>query len=218
MARNEYPVAEYATNIRAIYALATDADRAAGAAWYPTAYRMADAIAATTGAPTDRVAAAIAALSPRNPWRWNVQDAAAFAVAAATGAPMPTATTFRSNAVRAWQFLTGATDWRSSALKVRSFVANICGDPNAVTVDVWAVRVATNGAESEVRTDAHYRAIAGAYQAVAAELGIAPRDLQAITWLVAERIGLGSARKGRGHAVNFKRGTFPWVAALFVGA
>lgn len=209
---------DYCDSIRTIYAQATDADRAAGTAWYRDAGRIAAAIADRTGIATDRVAAAIAALSPRNPWRWNVADAAAFADAAARGeTDRPTATTFGSNADRAWAFVRGETDWRTTALKVRSFVANILGDADAVTVDVWAIRVATNGAQHEVRNDREYRAVADAYRTVAAELGITPRDLQAITWVTAERIGLGSKRRVR-HGLTFKRGTLAWVPALLTAA
>lgn len=204
----------YRDNVRSIYALATSADVAAGRAWYPAAGGIADAIATRTGVDVGRVAAAIAALSPRNPWRWNVQDAAAYADAAARGDDTPpVATTFGANRARAWQFVTGGADWKTSALKVRSFVRNIMGDVDAVTVDVWAIRVATNGAESAVKSDRQYRDVADAYRDVAAEVGETPRDLQAITWIVAERIGLGSKRRGR-HSQSFKRGTFAWIVAL----
>jgi hypothetical protein len=205
---------DYAASIRRAYAATTPADRETGRAWYPSAERIADAIAERTGTPRDRVAAAIAALSPRNPWYWNVADAAAFADAASAGAETrPTATTFNANADRAWAFVNGAADWKTTALKVRSFVANILGDTDAVTVDVWAIRVATDGAEHAVRNDAQYREIADAYRTVAAEVGETPRDLQAITWVAAERAGLGSQRRGR-HGLTFKRGTLPWVPAL----
>lgn len=203
----------YTDSIRAIFDQSTPDDRTAGEAWYPGAQAIAERIAAESGLPLDRVAAAIAALSPRNPWYWNVQDAAAFSLAAASGQAMPSATTFGANRERAWSLLHGESDWATAALKVRSFVANICGDPDSVTVDVWAIRVATMGEQSTVKNDAQYREVADAYRAVAADLGLAPRDLQAITWVVAERIGLGSNRRGR-HGQTLKRGTFPWVADL----
>lgn len=205
---------DYASSIRRVYGIATPADIATGRDWYPTAARIVDGIATETGIAPDRVAAMVAALSPRNPWAWNVQDAAAYAVAIARGdtAP-PIATTFGANRRAAWRLGTGAGDWRTAALKVRSFVANIGGDPDAVTVDVWALRVATDGAESSVKSDRQYRDVADAYRTVAAEIGCTPRDLQAITWVAAERIGLGSKRRGR-HGRTPKRGTFGFVLAL----
>lgn len=211
--RTIYYPADYTENIRRFWEMATDDEKVAGAEWYPSAYRIADGIGQWSGLATDRVAAMVAALSPRNPWKWNVQDAAAFAFAIANNREMPTATTFGQNRRIAWNLGRGESDWRSSALKVRSFVANIMGDENAVTVDVWAVRVATNGEQSEVKSDGLYVAIAEAYRMVAADLGISPRTLQATTWLVAERLGVGSKRRGR-HSATLKRGTFPIVAAL----
>lgn len=208
---------DYSANIRGIFHLATDADIAAGREWYPSAGRLAAVIANRTGHAPDRIAAAIAALSPRNPWAWNVQDAAALAEYVAGRGDLPKVTTFGANRDRAIAFLRGAADWSSAALKVRSFVANICGDVDAVTVDVWAIRVATDGRESTVKNAAVYRAVADAYRAVAADVGLTPRELQAVTWVTAERIGLGSKRRGR-HSATFKRGTFAWVADALGGA
>lgn len=196
------------------YRDATPAQVERGLRWYATAGVIAGVIAEHTGSDRGRTAAVIAALSPRNPWAWNVADAAAFMLAASEGRPTrPTATTFNANADRAWQFATGSADWSTSALKVRSFVANILGDPDAVTVDVWAIRVATGGLFHEVRNDGQYRRIADAYRAAAAIVGAGARDVQAVTWLVAEASGLGSQRRGR-HGQTLKRGTLPFVATL----
>lgn len=208
---------DYTANIRAAADAATTADYAAGLRWYPAAGAIAATIADRTGFGTDRIAAAIAALSPRNPWAWNVQDAAALATFVRDGGTMPRVTTFNTNRDRAIAMLRGERDWASAALKVRSFVANICGDVDRVTVDVWAVRVATAGAESEVGGVRKYRAIEDAYRTVAAERGMTPRELQAVTWVWAERIGLGSNRRGR-HTATLKAGTFEWVAAALAAA
>lgn len=203
----------YADNIRTIYQQSTDTDRKTGQAWYHRANEIVARISVESGISADRVAAALAALSPNNPWNWNVQDAAAFALAAANGDPMPTATTYGINQRRAWDFLTGETDWTTAAPKVRSFVRNILGDHDTVTVDIWALRVASMGTEPKVRTPAHYRTIANAYRLVAGELNIAPRDLQAITWVIGRRTALGLAKPVR-PSTSLKRGTFTWVATL----
>lgn len=198
----------------AVFARAGRADRAAGGDWYPTAGRMVGAIASSSGIAEHRVAHALAALSPRNPWRWNVADAYAYAHAAAAGDGRPSATTFESNRRAAWSaLLEPGAPWASAAPKVRAFVAAILGDLHSVVVDVWAVRVATGGRLSNVRP-AEYARVAAAYQSAAQVLGIAPRDLQAITWIVAQREGLGSARRSN-HAASFKRGTPDAVRLLF---
>jgi hypothetical protein len=55
------------------------------------------------------------------------------------------------------------------------------GDENAVTVDVWAARVA--GVDPEIlRRPREYAAVAEAYRRAAKRVGISPRKLQAITW------------------------------------
>jgi hypothetical protein len=213
------PIAAHADMVAAIvetYRRASDADIRAGHGWYPTAGRMVGAIALSAHADPVRVAYALAALSPRNPWRWNVADCYRYAHAAASDptGDIPSATTFRTNQRRAWDSLTGPSPdaWVGAAFKVRAFVAAIMGDPYAVVVDVWAVRVATRGAVGEVRPS-QYAAVAAAYTDAAAILGAMPRDVQAVTWLVAQRDGLGSHRRGD-HAATFKRDTTDDVVVL----
>ena len=209
---------EHAAMVAAIlgaYDRATPTDLAAGRAWYPSARAAADVISAAGRVSTERAALALAALSPRNPWRWNVADAYACAVAVRAGTAAPTCTTFRSNVDRAMVALaTGAAPWATVAPKVRAFVAAILGDATAVVVDVWAMRCATSGERDTVRP-AEYAAVAAAYRDAAWRTGEDARDLQAITWLVVQREGIGSARRGR-HDATIKRGTAPAVAALFV--
>lgn len=202
--------------IVAAYMAASPAQRAAGRDWYPAASAIVDSLAAWADIDRPSMAAIVAALSPRNPWAWNVQDAAAVAYAATHGLPCPTVTTFGANRSRAWAIATGASDWSGSALKVRSFVANILGDPDAVTVDVWAIRVATAGRRSAVRGAADYQRVAEAYRDAAEFVGETPRDVQAIVWIAAQAAGLGSARRGR-HDKVLKRGTLALIAELLTG-
>lgn len=197
------------------YSVATDAQRDAGRAWYPGAGAIARAIAEHADADAERVAYVMAALSPRNPWRWNVQDAYAFVVAAAEGRERPSATTFEVNRDRAWRVATGAEHdpWSTAAPKVRAFVAAILGDADSVVVDTWAMRVATDGALHDV-TDREYATVATAYRMAAAVLGETAREVQAVTWTVAQDAGLASSRRGR-HDLTWKRGTAEFVRALF---
>ena len=67
--------------------------------------------------------------------------------------------------------------------KTPAFAANIAGDESAVTVDVWACRVA--GIEERVLNRAGvYNAIAQCYTNVALANGVTPARCQAITWIV----------------------------------
>lgn len=208
-------VAEHADMVAAVietYGRTTPESRAAGRAWYPTAGRMVRSIALDTLTPAERVAGALAALSPRNPWRWNVADAYVFATAYAANphGPIPCATTFSVNRGNAWLALAGDSP---RGIKVRAFVAAILGDHGAVVIDTWAVRIATRGALRDVR-DAEYGPIVEAYRDAAAMVGETPAALQAMTWLVAQSEGMASSRRGR-HDETFKRGTPERVIAMF---
>jgi len=199
-------------NILTYWRSASPEQHEAGVRWYPLAGRLAQLIADEVGISPDRIGFAIAALSPRNPWRWNVADAYAFASAKAEGRTMPRATTFKRNWVRAWQALdTGIDPWTGTAPKVRAFVACIFGDHDAVVVDVWAVRVATGGSKSRV-TDKQYAKVASAYRHAAEQLGELPSTVQAVTWLVAQTEGLATHRVGR-HDLTFKAGTPDFIRA-----
>jgi hypothetical protein len=201
-------------HILAEYARATDKQRVDGRAWYPAAGAIIDGLASWADVEPGTVAAVVAALSPRNPWRWNIQDSAAILHHARHGGALPKVTTFNDNRDKAIAFVNGAADWKSSALKVRSFVRNMTGDAHAVTVDVWAIRVASGGALSTVENDADYRAAEAAYRHAAVIVGETPRDLQAIVWLSAQARGLASNRIGR-HDATYKKGTLSIVAELF---
>ncbi len=189
----------------------------AGKGWYPKARAIIGIIADATGTEPRRVCYALSALSPRNPWRWNVADAYAFAEARAEGRTMPRATTFKRNWLAAWRALDGNVNpWAGAAPKVNAFVSAIMGDSGAVVVDTWAVRVATGGSKSRVNNDDEYAKVAAAYTEAARQLGEAPRDVQAITWLVAQTEGLATHRRGR-HDLAFKAGTSPIIVELLSG-
>ena len=83
-----------------------------------------------------------------------------------------------------------------SGHKVRSFFANITGDDQAVTVDMWAYAVATGDWTRHPQTGARvpaeatmtakdYALIADAYRRAAAILGVSPRKCQAACWVAA---------------------------------
>ena len=208
---------EMVANILAYHDAASPAQVEAGARWYGVARRIVELIAHETGVDRERIALALAALSPRNPWRWNVADAYAFTVARAEGRPMPpSATTYTRNRLAAWRALNAESPWSSAALKVRSFAACVLGDNDSVVVDTWAARVATAGVLSNGRGrtigEKAYRAIAAAYVGAAEWRGVSPATMQAVTWIVAQNEGLGSSRRGR-HDLSYKAGTPEWLRA-----
>lgn len=198
------------------YNEATPSQVERGRAWYAMANRIAAAIADATGSDTETAAYVMSATSPRNRWLHNVADTYA-TLAAVRDGTMPCLSVTHANRAKALriarhELADPASAWSGSALKVRSFVRNILGDPEAVTVDVWAIRVATRGARSAVGPDSRYRAAERAYREAAAILGETPRDLQAITWIVL------SEREGHASRNTFKNGTHAAVRAIVAAA
>ena len=161
---------------------ATADDMTAGAAWYPAAGELARDLATRGGHTLETAAAVIAHLSPRTPWGRNVAGAAVMLL---TGED-PTGH-LGDNVRRARRALE-STDPLSTLRthKVRSFAANILGDRDAVTVDVWAMRVALGTVDDRaLRRVGTYDALAHAYRLAAARVGTDPATMQATTWVVA---------------------------------
>jgi hypothetical protein len=176
-------------------------DKATGLGWYAEAWRVAGVIDPTN---PSRAAGVIAALSPRCQWSTNVVFAERVIAAADAGRPCPEVST-TANRRTAWAIATGTAALAAlgtvapsgrvvSGHKVRSFFANITGDHDAVTVDMWAYAVATGDWTRDARTGARipaevnmtardYGIIAAAYRRAAAILGITPRECQAACWV-----------------------------------
>lgn len=171
----------YDVNIRAAFDAATDDDLAKGLAWYANARREGRALGATV----HRGVGVIAALSPLQAWDTNINLAHKLAKLHAAGEAMPTTGYgFKRNTAKAWAILNGARPLDVlSGPKVRAFYRNMLGDPHSVTVDRWAMRIAVGDPKHDgLVPPKEYAPIAEAFRRVAADLGIAPRDLQAATW------------------------------------
>lgn len=178
--------------ILAAYAAASADDLAAGLAWYR---RAAEAAASILPADPARAAGVIAALSPRCQWSTNVGWAAAVIEAAARGEASPPAVHTSAMRAQAWRIARGEAPLDVlRGPKVRAFYRNITGDLTAVTVDVWAARVADGdyrphptkaGLLGAIPSPAgrRYALIARAYREAAAVIGRAPRDVQAAVWV-----------------------------------
>lgn len=161
------------------------ATRRAGAGWYSAAASEADRLAelAPAGIGRVRTAGIIAALSPRAHWSVNLRWAEAIVVSAGSGWPIAPAVSTRAVRAKAWKIAHGADPARVlGGPKVRAFWQAICGDPDAAVVDVWAARAAGVSASELYRAGA-YDAVAEAYRALAAIVGVPTRDLQATIWL-----------------------------------
>ena len=183
---------EMVSHILAAYENATKEELAEGIAWYDEAQVLAANIAAGTDYTTSQIAAVIAVISPRLAWSKNTVYPAFIVDYHARG--------FR--AVEEWRagdkgmsvthqrrraavaILDGDDPFKHLGIKTGNFFLNIMGDPDAVTVDSWATKVALgNPYVEENPGDAAYRKISDAYQDAAKRAGLSARAMQAATWV-----------------------------------
>lgn len=163
---------------------ATAADLAQGLAWYERAR-----LAAIEMHPNVLISAGvIAALSPRCMWSTNKKWAQMVIDAARNGDLCPNVHTGEMRA-KAWRIanLDNPTVEQIvlilNGFKITRFFRNIVGDLNAVTVDVWAQRIALGKESKTAPVGPTYLNIEAAYQAAALILGVPARDVQAATWV-----------------------------------
>ena len=188
-------------NIKAVYQLATLTEQQDGITWYPAAKAIAVKLAERYSIPASQAVGVIAALSPRNRWERNVQDAdsliAAFQAGGAEQARLTKVCTFGANKAKAIKILESGAETLPTVLdilsgpKLREFASCIAGQPD-VCIDghafcIWAANrtglkdVPAIGVKlrREIKTD---------YVTAADELGITPSACQAITWVTWRRI------------------------------
>jgi hypothetical protein len=169
--------------------VATAKDLADGLAWYDRARRMAESMADESGLPVAHCAGVIAALSPRVQWAENVKSARRMIEAASRGEAEPRTNGTLSNRAKAWRIAKGEhPDDVLSGPKVRAFYANIMGDTDAVTVDVWAARAAEGRDWPHAPVRRRYRLLAESYRRAGKRHGMTGRDVQAAVWTVYRRL------------------------------
>lgn len=176
-------------NILPVYRAARPEHIAAGLAWYADARTFALSIA---NGDLLKGAGVIAALSPQTSWTQNMTLASrAFVDGFASGQT-------GANVTKANRVLNGEDEhevlgfWgnRRSGNKVRNFFRNIV-DPTGpeVTIDRHAFDIAVgeetdNVTRRQLDRKGQYDAFADVYRQAAKHVGIAPAQLQAITWIV----------------------------------
>ncbi|AJD82503.1 hypothetical protein SHEEN_85 [Mycobacterium phage Sheen] len=164
--------------IMRVFARATEADILAGKAWYHEAQGVARELADNADISVTAAAAVIAHLSPRCPWERNIAMARELVYTGDTRG-------LRGNIDKARRAMVADDPWSTfgNGPKTRAFAANILGDEHAVTVDVWAARIA-GITEDQLGLVGVYEAVAHAYRLAAKRVGITPAQMQAITWVV----------------------------------
>ena len=182
-------------NIKAIYQLATLTERQDGVSWYPVALDIARTIADEHDVTVPQAIGVIAALSPRNRWERNVQDAVSLITAYNAGgaeqAQLTKVCTFSSNKAKAIRILQDPYAQHDevrailSGPKLKEFYTCIA-DGSDVCIDghaycIWAAN--RTGLKDVPAIGVKLRRVIKAdYRIAAAELGITPSACQAITW------------------------------------
>lgn len=200
MSPERHAIALASRRLRRYYRGADDEALTAGRTWYAEASAEARRLAreAPRGVGIVGAAAVIAALSPRTQWGQNLQGAREAVRAAArirgdslfgdafgiegavTAAAKPYA--LGDSIRKAARILAGEKpDHVLGGPKVRGFWRAICGDPESVTIDLWAAKAA--GFDPDRLTPKRLWIIDAAYRRAAAWAGETPRDFQAIVWL-----------------------------------
>lgn len=172
--------------------LATGKQEKAGRTWYNEAREVAAQISVVTGIDTFTAAATIAALSPRNKWERNTQDAWNLCKAWARGEEQDSVTvcTFHTNRDKAWRILEGEKDVLATSPKVSAFADTIVNGilSQSVVVDVWHTRaciVKPNEGAIDCQaspTAAQYRRLEEITLEEALRLGESPCVYQATIW------------------------------------
>lgn len=160
---------------------ATSSDVESGARWYDEAGQLACELSGGD-VTVEHAAVVIAHLSPRTTWARNVASAVELIhhgekLAGVIG-------TNYERAARSLELVDPFESFGPTAPKTLSFARNIAGDREAVTVDVWAMRVA-NLDETLLGRKGAYDAVAHAYRVAARRRGVDPATMQATTWVVA---------------------------------
>lgn len=174
--------------IVATFDRATASDVERGVRWYG---EDADALLAglvAAGAPSlEHAATAVAHISPRTTWARN--QAGAYALVTAGRDAAVDIVKMSAGVDRAVDSL--ASDAPLSTLngpKTKRFAYNLLGNRSAVTVDVWAARVALGETfedpELVLARAGVYEAIEHAYRLAARRRGVDPTTMQATTWIV----------------------------------
>lgn len=164
----------FTETFRQIVSTATFAQIEAASVWYFEAQEVAEDVAENLGTTLEVGASVVSAFSPRERWASNVAKALAFS----QGKPVAG---LSNNLRMAQSALVDGFD-ALSGLKTNAFARAIAGDSDAVVIDVWMCRAANLGTDSPNKSQ--YNALAAAVTEVARELGMTPRTVQALIWII----------------------------------
>lgn len=157
------------------------------AAWYAEQRAFLVEVAGRVGLPLRTVAAVVAALSPHVSWELQTRDIEPFLTAERKRRDTGRHAGFRANVVKARRILRGEVPERVlRGDKVRAFYRALLGDRHAIVIDRHMAAIV--GEERALDKAGRYGTLASALRRVAARLGLAPADCQAMIWCYWRRL------------------------------
>lgn len=176
-------------NILHVYQACSLAEIDGSRGWYTRARAWCDHRAQLYNLDVRTIAGVISALSPRNNWKRNLEDAdlVLHAVHHGHSVAWVVAGTFRKSVEKAWDIAKyRMPELAETSPKTRAFLDCI-DDPlsQAVTVDVWAMRVVEGDMNAQARNikEAEYAEYEQAYRDAGKEVLLRPMEVQAVTWV-----------------------------------
>ena len=190
-------------SITAVYNLASQADKNQGLNWYARALTFAVQLSDLYDIETTTIVGVIAALSPRNRWERNMQDAESMVKVAANGGTFEDlmqlkVCTFKTGKSKAAAILANKVSDRAELLatlkgpKLCEFFNCILGDCDDVCIDghaysIWVGDRITLANVPSIGKKLRQN-IKADYQQAAKDLGLKSHELQAITWVCWKRL------------------------------
>ena len=165
-------------NLRNVFTSGTPEQIRAGLDWYLEEQNDVVLLAREYGKTAEQVAAAMAHMSPKTPWKRNK---------AMTRELLATGTTRGMSGPIGRAKLALVSDNPVEEIngpKTSSFAKNLLGRYETVTVDVWAYRAACPSGNVEKMGVREYRVIEAAYRATAKHFGVSPAQFQAAVWVI----------------------------------
>ena len=190
-------------SITAVYNLSTLTDKNAGLNWYARALTFAVQLSDLYDIETTTIVGVIAALSPRNRWERNMQDAESMVKVYAAGGDYDDlmelkVCTFTAGKNKAAAILANKVSDRAELLailngpKLCEFFNCILGDIDDVCIDghaysIWVGDRITLANVPSIGKKLR-QSIKADYQEAARNLGLKSHELQAITWVCWKRL------------------------------
>jgi hypothetical protein len=180
----KYQLQKISRNLDKYFNLASEDDIKSGLLWYQQANEICKDIAQKYGTSTFIASGVISALSPRNKWAKNIQDAYTVfeAVQNNIEAVDTKVSTFHTNKFKAFAIAQGKVTITSESNKTFAFCENIAHlNEDFVTVDVWHLRACFDMTMGQIG-DLAYKQLQNITLSKAKKLGMKGFEYQAIIW------------------------------------